>query len=317
MRKKDNIKLSVIIISYKQAKYIRDAIDSVLMQNFDFKYELLLADDCSQDGTLEIMKEYEKKNPSIIRVIERKKNLGCKNNSLSACSEAKGEYLTILEGDDYWSDKNKIRIQIDFLEAHPDYYAYSHSQEGRNLKNEYVGTFPKKNKKSFTINNEKEYIRNDYTFSCSSTVFRNLFKDKKKYNEYKSIREFDEVIGDSQLCFMLCKCGKVYVSNEPMMVYRIRSNDGDSNFNSSHTIDEIEYRFLNIYSCMKKYYNNEYSFYKQIKYHYTLGVAYDICKFNLKDIKRFNRMCPRNYKWKIIVSFPFTCVKILINRFFI
>ena len=67
---KNDIKLSVIIISYKQAKYIRDAIDSVLMQKVNFKYELLLADDCSQDGTLEIMKEYEKKYPDIVRVLE-------------------------------------------------------------------------------------------------------------------------------------------------------------------------------------------------------------------------------------------------------
>ena len=136
MKKQEEPMLSVVIISYKQAKYIKEAIDSVLMQKVNFKYELLLADDCSKDGTLEIIKEYEKKYPDIVRVLERKENYGASKNFLDACKNTKGKYITKLEGDDYWIDENKLQIQVDFLEQHPNYYTIAHLQEGRNIKNE-------------------------------------------------------------------------------------------------------------------------------------------------------------------------------------
>ena len=311
----DDIKLSVVIVSYKQVKYIREAIDSVLMQKVNFKYELILADDCSQDGTLEIMKEYEKKYPDIIRVIERKKNLGGAANSFDSLSNAKGEYITCLEGDDYWIDENKLQIQVDFLDNNDDYYAISHIQEGRDLNNNIKGYFPKTIRKDFTICGVSDFLNNDKSYSVSSTMYRNFFKDKQLLNRYRVVRTFDPLIGDAQMNVFLCDLGKIYVLNKAMMVYRIRNNDGASNFNSAHRINEIEYRYMNIYINLEKFYNKQYSFFKKIKSTYTLGVAYDICKLNFKDIMCYNELCPREYKWKIILLFPFTCVGILYNRF--
>ena len=149
---KKNILLSVIIISYKQKQYIKEAIDSVLMQKTDFKYELILSDDCSKDGTLEIMYDYQKKYPDIVKVIDRKTNLGASNNQLDAAKMAKGKYITFLEGDDYWCDENKINEQVHFLEQNEDFIAHTHVQEGRNLKNEVQGYFPtNKEKEDFII----------------------------------------------------------------------------------------------------------------------------------------------------------------------
>ena len=312
---KNNIKLSVIIISYKQKKYIKEAIDSVLIQKVNFKYELLLADDCSNDGTLEIMKEYEKKYPDIVKVLERKKNLGGANNFFDAMSQAKGEYVTCLEGDDYWCDSQKLQTQINFLDNNDDYIAVAHLQEGRDLNNNFKGYFPKTSKNSFEIKGINDFINNNKKFSCSTTLYRNFYKNKKKLEEYNKIRKFDNLIGDAQLTLYLSILGKIYVINKPMMVYRMRNNDGASNFNSSHSINEIEYRYMSIYVNLEKFYDGKYKFYKMIKKDYTLGVAYDIYNFNFKDIKRFNKLCPKKYKFKIIVFFPFTCIKILYERF--
>lgn len=311
----NNIKLSVIIISYKQRKYIKEAINSVLNQKVNFKYELLLADDCSQDGTLEIMREYEKKYPDVVRVLERKENLGGANNSFNALCNANGKYITCLEGDDYWCNENKLQLQYDFLETHPDFCAVSHLQEGRNLKGEFQGNFPVGIHKDKIIDDIQQYINSDVSFSVSATMYTNFLKDNTLRKKYDKIRRFDSLIGDAQMNIFLLTIGKVYIMSKPMMVYRMRNNDGNSNFNSSHSVNEIEYRYMNIYIQLEKFYGERYSFYKKIKKNYTLGVVYDICKLKFNDIKNFNKLCPKKYKFKIWIFFPFTCINIIYKRF--
>ena len=313
--KKNDVKVSVLIISYKQVKYIKQAIDSVLMQKVDYDYEILLADDCSKDGTLEIMKEYKKKYPNMIKILERKKNLGAAQNSLDARLKAKGEYVVYLEGDDYWCDENKLKTQSDFLDEHPDFSAIAHIQEGRNLDNEIVGYFPKSVKKDTVIYGVEDFIKNAKNFSASSVMYRNFNKDVKRVEEYKYFRSIDPLIGDAQLSVFLCTLGKIFILYKPMMVYRIRNNDGNSNFNSSHSISEIKYRYMNIYIKLEEHYKNKYSFFRNINRSYTLGVAYSIAKRNFKDIKKFNDLCPKKYKFKIYFLFPFTCISILYDRF--
>jgi glycosyltransferase involved in cell wall biosynthesis len=92
--------LSVIIISYNQEKFLEQAIKSVINQKTEYKYEILLADDCSPDNSKLILEKYHKKYPKIIRIIPRKHNLGGTANSFNACSKAKGKYITVLEGDE-------------------------------------------------------------------------------------------------------------------------------------------------------------------------------------------------------------------------
>ena len=312
---KKNIMLSVVIISYNQERYIREAIESVINQKTNYEYEILLADDCSPDNTGKIMKEYAERYPELIRLLERPQNLGGAKNYLDACLKAKGKYITILEGDDYWCDENKIQSQVEFLEENPEYYATSHLQEGRNLDNEVKGYFPKNIRKNTTIFGVDDFIQNDKLFSSSATLFRNFFQDEEKLEKYKILNKLDDLIGDAQMNIFLCSLGKIYVEAKPMMVYRMRNNDGNSNFNSSHSINEIQYRYMNIYIKIEKIYDGKYSLYKKIKYCYTLGVAYDLCKFKFDDIKKFNLICPNKYKWKIILLFPFTSISILSIRF--
>ena len=117
------IKVSVIVATYKQEKYIGKALDSILTQKCDFDYEVIAGDDASPDGTGEIVKKYGDAHPGKIKAIAREKNLGAFKNFKDLYSRAQGEYLAFLEGDDYWIDENKLRKQVEFLDSHKDYVA--------------------------------------------------------------------------------------------------------------------------------------------------------------------------------------------------
>lgn len=107
--------VSVCIMTYNHAKYIREAIDSVLMQEVDFSWEIIIADDCSTDGAQEIITEYKNKYPNLINLILQKKNIGPLDNWIQLLSASKAQYVAYLEGDDYWLDKNKLQMQYDLL----------------------------------------------------------------------------------------------------------------------------------------------------------------------------------------------------------
>jgi len=117
----ENPLLSVCIICYNQVAYIRQAIDSVMEQQINFKSEIIIADDFSLDGTREIVVEYHQRYPGLITVLPREKNIGPAKNFLELFYAAQGKYIAYLEGDDYWTDKTKLQQQVDFLEQHPDF----------------------------------------------------------------------------------------------------------------------------------------------------------------------------------------------------
>lgn len=113
--------VSIVTITYNQEKYIREALESFLIQKTDFPFEVIIGDDCSTDSTPEIIREYSEKYPNIFKPILRRKNLGAAKNSIATLREAGGKYIALCEGDDFWSDSSKLQMQVDFLNAHPDY----------------------------------------------------------------------------------------------------------------------------------------------------------------------------------------------------
>lgn len=115
------IKLSVVSITYNQESFIKDAIEGFLKQKVNFTWEIIIADDASSDNTQKIIKEYTDKHPHLIKPILRPKNVGVLDNLYDALRSAKGKYIAICEGDDFWTDENKLQKQVDFLEKHTDY----------------------------------------------------------------------------------------------------------------------------------------------------------------------------------------------------
>ena len=113
-------KLSVHIVTYNHARFVGQALDSVLMQRVDSDYEIIVGDDCSSDGTIAILQDYQRRFPDKIKLVLRERNLGPGPNAVDILERCSGEYVAFLEGDDYWTDKDKLRIQVEYLNQHAD-----------------------------------------------------------------------------------------------------------------------------------------------------------------------------------------------------
>jgi len=112
--------VSCCMITYNHAPFIKQAIDSVLLQQTSFPFELVIGEDCSTDGTREIVFSYQEKYPHIIRVITSDKNVGMRQNGYRTKKACRGRYIAFCEGDDYWHDIYKLEKQVSFMEAHPE-----------------------------------------------------------------------------------------------------------------------------------------------------------------------------------------------------
>ena len=113
--------LSVCLSTYNHVKYIREAIDGVLMQKVNFSWELIIADDFSTDGTREIVLSYKEKYPEFIKLVLQEKNVGALRNWFDLLNVPASKYIAYFEGDDYWTDSYKLQRQVDFLEKNEDY----------------------------------------------------------------------------------------------------------------------------------------------------------------------------------------------------
>ena len=115
--------VNIVMITYNHEKFIREAIEGVLMQKTNFEYELIIANDCSIDKTDNIINEFINAHPkgNRIRYYNHKKNLGMMPNFIFAIQQCKDKYIAICDGDDYWTDPYKLQKQVDFLESNPDY----------------------------------------------------------------------------------------------------------------------------------------------------------------------------------------------------
>lgn len=122
--------VSVLCTAFNHGKYIRQALESFVTQQTNFPFEVLVNDDCSCDDTADIIREYAGKYPHIIRPFYQQKNLYSQGINIYEhvfYPNAKGRYIALCEGDDFWSDPMKLQLQVDFLESHPDYSACVHN----------------------------------------------------------------------------------------------------------------------------------------------------------------------------------------------
>jgi len=120
-------KVSVLVMTYNHAHFIWQALDSVLMQRTDFAYEIVISEDCSTDGTREIVIDYHSRFRDTICLLLSERNLHSNavvSRGIRAC---RGEFIALLDGDDYWTTADKLQTQVDFLEQHPDCSACFHN----------------------------------------------------------------------------------------------------------------------------------------------------------------------------------------------
>jgi len=173
------LKVSVSLITYNHKDFIAKTIESVLMQKVDFDYEIIIGDDCSNDGTNEILKAYQEKYPDKIQLIlhpRRYKEIPGRTNNLTNLYACRGEYIAMLDGDDYWISEDKLQKQVDFLENNPDFSLCFHnslifSQEAKFKKYLQSEKYPILNLKS--IYNQDFIASGLSIMPASSLLFRN------------------------------------------------------------------------------------------------------------------------------------------------
>lgn len=235
------VMLSVVMITYNHEEYVRQAIDSILMQKVNFDFEILIADDVSPDNTRKVLQEYKERFPNKIKLFLRKENLGATKNICDLYNRCLGKYIAILEGDDYWLDENKLQRQVDYLEKHEEYIATTHAVEYFNENNEIFFTDP--NLKYDELEGVEKLIeceKNNLAIGhLQSLVFRNIFPNKK----YEEIITCNRFLGDLPLKFILLSIGKIKYLDYVMGRYRnIRKNS--TSFSSLDYRKQMEYNLL-------------------------------------------------------------------------
>lgn len=219
----EEVMISICVPTYGHEKYIRRALDSILMQETQYSFEVLIGEDASPDRTKEILYEYENKYPGFFTVFYRDHNMNKEDvwNALDLRNRAKGKYIVTLEGDDYWIDSRKIEKQVSFLEAHPEYLGVAHNcvvVDENSMPNGEVYPECKEHEYSF-----KHFIANIFPGQLTTLVYRN------KCDRYESYILNQRVfVGDRPLFFALISSGRVYCIQETMSAYRHVVKEGTS-----------------------------------------------------------------------------------------
>lgn len=212
--------VSVCCITYNHEPYIRDAIEGFLMQKTSFPFEIIIHDDASTDRTQEIILEYKKRYPKLIKTILQKENQYSKGKraSLITMRKARGKYIALCEGDDYWSDPRKLQKQVDLMDDNPEYSLCFHPVQelGSTSKLGKINKISDQDR----IFGEKELFKVlKTTYSPTSSLFF-----RRKDVEYRPEWLVNAPTGDIPLKLLLLSKGKAAYISKPMSVYRTNVN---------------------------------------------------------------------------------------------
>lgn len=237
----EQVKVSVCMTTYNHAKYLRQALDSVLSQKTTFKFEVVIHDDASTDRTCEIIREYAEKYPNQIIPLLQKENQFSKGKNLDKefiLPVCKGEYLAFLEGDDYWTDAFKLQKQYDILENHPMSAICVHrvavvTEDGQPTKKECPSR--KRLKKDSAISGMEFLTYNEYVFQTGSYFFRKRYMDELMHDRTKLSEYFN---GDECILRWAIQNGDIFFINETMSVYRVNVPTGWSTGYAKHSVQQ-------------------------------------------------------------------------------
>jgi glycosyltransferase involved in cell wall biosynthesis len=207
------VKVSALIITYNQERYIAAAIESTLQQKTDFPYEIVVSEDCSTDGTREVVRSYEAVHPDRIRVLYSPTNLGGVENFVTAWHDCRGQYIALLEGDDYWTSDSKLRKQVAFLDAHAECSMCAHGvtevyQDSAKLPVSWID--PSRT----AVSDLEDLLLENFVYSCSAMLRREVFSDFAPW-----VYTFS--LSDVPLWVQAASHGKIGFIPEFLAVYRV------------------------------------------------------------------------------------------------
>ena len=216
MKTQQNRLLSVCVRTHNQERFIREALDSVLRQHTSFPYEIIVSDDASSDGTVEILEDYQSRYPDMIKLIFGDKNIGGPENLKRVIEATNAKYVTCLDGDDFYTDEYKLQKQVDFLETHPEYAACFHNTWYANENGRLCGLF---NRPDFhAVHDAHEFIRERWFVPIHSAVMRREYIEFPEW--YNTVMNDDYVVHLS-----VAKHGPYYYMPDVMVAYRMHAQN--------------------------------------------------------------------------------------------
>lgn len=257
-------KLNVLMTTYNIENYIEKSIGSVLNQETEYDYNLIIVDDCSSDATVEIINRIIKNHPKglLINLIINDVNLGVVKNSRKILGLASAPYVAICDGDDYWINVNKIQKQVAFLENNPDFNSTTGIVEilfdsTRKMKIMRDGWNHE--------NRKEEYTTRDYLVGPFSQTSSYLFRNNFTFPYW-----FDELQSNDATLFLLATGinGKIKYFKEKFSVYRIRNNNYSSKKKKITTYEKTTFFFNRI----DEYF--EFKFHNTIKIRHLINDCY-------------------------------------------
>lgn len=208
MSDKQNMMVSVSMITYNHEKFIAEAIEGVVMQKTNFPFELVIGEDCSTDSTRAICIEYQKKYPDIIKLRLPETNQGMMLNWINNINTGQGKYIALCDGDDYWTDPYKLQKQVDFMEAHPDFAMCSHK-----VHTLMCGVMDENIEIEKDVLATEDLIQKDWALLTASIFFRK--EAHKTPDWYYTVKN-----GDYALQLIVSLSGKIKFLPDYMAVYR-------------------------------------------------------------------------------------------------
>lgn len=292
----DNIKVSIIVLSYNQEKYIKQCIESILCQKVNYKIEIIIGDDASSDNTPTILSKYHVCHSDKIKLVLRSENIGATANALNLLCMAKGEYIAFIEGDDFWSNPNKLQIQSDFLDKNPQYVGCFHKVNLVDENNDPI------HGRVYWISNKKIFTYNDYDGiripgHSSSWLRRNKIKNNEEI--YSMFLSANHDIADRTSVLFFLSYGDFARIDGKMGCYRYNRASGITAHKYKSPVEGLktEIDFTNSFSSLSSYLGKPLTFQKQKRF-LLLKSIYIALKYNSQEAREYAKILYRDSKNK-------------------
>lgn len=241
-------KCSVLVTTYNHEGFISQALESVLMQEVNFEFEIIVGEDCSSDRTRDIVTKYHECYADKIRVILPEKNLGFNGNKIfeRQIEAAKGQYIALLDGDDYWTAPHKLQVQVEYLDKHPECAICFHNakvvHEDEGGQEAWLWN-PAGQREVTTL---EDILMDNYIATCTTMFRRGLIGSLPDW--YRDI-----FAADWALHILNAEHGKIAYINEVMGVYRYHQAGLYSPLSPQEKqLDTLKFlRQMNIYTAFK------------------------------------------------------------------
>ena len=286
------MKVTVLIVTYNREKYIAQALDSVLMQAVDFDYEILIGEDCSTDATRDIVIGYQKRHPNRIRLLLHEQNLGYIPNELECFRNCRGEYIATLDSDDYWTSRDKLQRQVEYLDQHPDCSACFHKVTVFSDDSSFESySAPHTSlQRTLCLDDLVESI----PIYTGSPMFRRRALDESLLSALSLA-----VIGDWELYLFLAERGSIGYIDQDMAAYR--KNDCGI-YTGLGPIRQLAQR-IEMFEYLHVYMDDKYG--KKYRKTYTEHISRCNHALAVEYIHANDLAAGRSYFWKSILKCPF------------